>query len=37
MPEEVKSLGVYAAAFTSVATSLGSSSNVTSSGMKLIG
>lgn len=36
-PEEVNSLGVYAATFASVAASLGSSSKVTSSGTNLIG
>lgn len=36
VPEEVKSLGVYATTFTSVAVSFGSSSNTTSSGIKLM-
>lgn len=35
VPEEVKSLGVYATTFTSVAASFGSSSNATSSGINL--
>lgn len=36
VPEEVKSLGVYATTFTSVAASFGSSSNATSSGINLM-
>lgn len=36
VPEELKSLGVYATTLTSVAASFGSSSNVTSSGINLM-